>query len=129
MPTVGFEPRIFRLRSKSATTELRGLKTAEWLKFCHILPECPTFRNSSVERGRWSKIIWREIHFVTSLQSANFLICQTVKRYKYYKTKKRHIVLINLPRVTGKFLKTKRAQVKPGELLSRRQISALVTQC
>ena len=32
LPTVGFEPETFRLRSEGATTELRGLMSVEWIK-------------------------------------------------------------------------------------------------
>ena len=44
----------------------------------------PYFRNLSVERGRCSKILCRELHFVNSLQTANFLIGQTAKRYNHF---------------------------------------------
>ena len=80
---MGFEPGTFRL----PPIELRGLMSVELLKVCGVLPECPIFRNLSVARGRCSKIICRELHYANSLQSANFLIGQTAKRYKYYLTK------------------------------------------
>ena len=79
-----------------------------WLNVCRVLPECPLFRNLSVARGRCSKIICQELHFVNSSQSAN-LLCQTSKRYKYYiaKINEKHILLY-LPRAIGKFLKKKK---------------------
>ena len=38
LPTVGFEPGTFRLRSERATTEPRGLMSVEWIKVHLILP-------------------------------------------------------------------------------------------
>ena len=40
-----------------------------------------------VPRGRCSKIFCRVLHLINSLQSANVLIKQTAKQYKYYMTK------------------------------------------
>ena len=77
------------------------------------------FLNLFVVRGRCSEIICRELHFVISLQSADFLVGQTAKRYKYYMTKNtRQIILLHLPCAADTFLKI--AQLKPGELLSTR---------
>ena len=75
MPTVGFEPVAFRFRSEGATTELRRLMSVEGINNCAI------FRNLPAAHGQCNKIICRELHFVDSLQSANFLIGQTAKRY------------------------------------------------
>ena len=38
LPTVGFEPGTFRLRSERATTEPRGLMLVEWIKVHLVLP-------------------------------------------------------------------------------------------
>ena len=73
LPTVGFEPGTSRLLSERATTELRRLMTTEWIKI-HLDFICAIFRNLPVALGRCSKIIFRELHFVNSLPSANFLI-------------------------------------------------------
>ena len=73
LPTVGFEPGISRLLSERATTELRRLMSTEWIKV-HLVFTCAIFRNLPVALGRCSKIIFRELHFVNSLLSANFLI-------------------------------------------------------
>ena len=43
LPTVGFEPGTFLLRSERATTELRGLMFVEWLNVCRVLNEWPIF--------------------------------------------------------------------------------------
>ena len=80
LPTGGHG--TFCLRCERATTELRGLMTAAWIKKSPGFT-CAIFRNLSVASGRCSKIICRELQFVNSLQSANFLIGQTSKRYKY----------------------------------------------
>ena len=45
------------------------------------------FKNLPVAHGKCSKIICRELRFVNSLESANFLIGQTAKRHKYNITK------------------------------------------
>ena len=73
LPTVGFEPGTSRLLSERATTELRRLTTTEWIKV-HLVFTRVIFRNLPVALGRCSKIIFRELHFVNSLLSANFLI-------------------------------------------------------
>ena len=73
LPIVGFEPGTSRLLSERATTELRRLMTTEWIKV-HLVLICAIFRNLHVALGRCSKIIFRELHFVNSLLSANFLI-------------------------------------------------------
>ena len=73
LPTVRFEPGTSRLLSERATTELRRLMSTEWIKV-HLVFNCAIFRNLPVARGRCSKIIFRELHFVNSLLSANFLI-------------------------------------------------------
>ena len=89
LPTVGFEPDVFRLGSERATTALKGLMFVAWLKVINRLLECAIFffRNLPVAYCRCSKIICRGSHFVISLQLANFLIDQTAKRNKYYITK------------------------------------------
>ena len=71
--TVGFEPGTSRLLSERATTDLRKLVSTEWIKV-HLVFTCAIFRNLPVALGRCSKIIFRELHFVNSLLSANFLI-------------------------------------------------------
>ena len=86
LPTVGFEPGAFRLGSARATTAIRGLMSVAWLKVYRVWPDCAIFRNLYVAHCRCCKIICRELHFVISLQPANFLIGQTAKRYKYYMT-------------------------------------------
>ena len=48
---------------------------------------CAIFINLPAAHGRWYEIICHELHFVDSLQAANFLIGQTAKRYKYYMTR------------------------------------------
>ena len=75
LPTVGFEPGTSRLLSERAsyTTELRRLMTTEWIKVHLVLPVL-FFRNLPAALGRCSKIIFRELHFVNSLLSANVLI-------------------------------------------------------
>ena len=73
LPTVGFEPGTSRLRSERATTELRRLMSTESIKV-HLVFTCAIFRNLPVRLGRCSKIIFRELQFVNSLLSANFLI-------------------------------------------------------
>ena len=73
LPTVGFEPGTSRLLSERATTELRRLMSTKWIKV-HLVFTCAIFRNLPVALGRCSKIIFRELHFVNSLLSANFLI-------------------------------------------------------
>ena len=73
--TVGFEPGTSRLLSERATTELRRLMSTKWIKV-HLVFTCAIFKNLPVALGtcRCSKIIFRELHFVKSLLSANFLI-------------------------------------------------------
>ena len=73
LPTVGFKPGTFRLLSERATTELRRLMSNKWIKV-HLVFTFAIFRNLPVALGRCSKIIFRELHFVNSLLSANFLI-------------------------------------------------------
>ena len=73
LSTVGFEPGTSRLLSEHATTELRRLMSTDWIKV-HLVFTCAIFRNLPVAFGRCSKIIFRELHFVNSLLSANFLI-------------------------------------------------------
>ena len=73
LPTVGFESGTSRLLSERATTELRRLMSTEWIKV-HLVFICAMFRNLHVALRRCSKIIFRELHFVNSLLSANFLI-------------------------------------------------------
>ena len=73
LPTVGFEPGTSRLLSERATTELRRLMSTKSIKV-HLVFTCAIFRNLPVALGRCSKIIFRELHFVNSLLSANFLI-------------------------------------------------------
>ena len=73
LPTVGFEPGTSRLLSEHATTELRRLMSSKWIKV-HLDFTCAIFRNLPVALGRCSKIILRELHFVNTLLSANFLI-------------------------------------------------------
>ena len=73
LPTVGFEPGTSRLLSERATTELRRLMSNELIKV-HLVFTCAIFRNLPVALGRCCKIIFRELHFVNSLLSANFLI-------------------------------------------------------
>ena len=48
---------------------------------------CAFFFKLPAADGRCSKIIFREIHFVNSLKSANFLIGQTAKQNNYNMTK------------------------------------------
>ena len=74
LPTVGFEPGTIRLLSERATTELRRLVSTEWIKIHLVFITCVIFRNLPVALGRCSKIIFRELHFVKFLPSANFLI-------------------------------------------------------
>ena len=60
----------------------------EYLNIDHILPECAIkLYYCLVPRGRCSKIFCRVLHLINSLQSANVLIKQTAKQYKYYMTK------------------------------------------
>ena len=73
LPTVGFEPGTSRLLSERATTELRRLMPTEWIKV-HLVFTCAIFRNLPVALGRCSTIIFRELHFINSLLSVNFLI-------------------------------------------------------
>ena len=73
LPTEGFEPRTSRLLSERATTELRRLMSTKWIKV-YLVFTCAIFRNLPVALGRCSKIIFRELQFVNSLLSANFLI-------------------------------------------------------
>ena len=73
LPTVGFEPGTSRLLSERATTELRRLMSTEWIKV-NLVFTCAIFRNLPEALGRCSKLIFRELHFVNSLLSANFLI-------------------------------------------------------
>ena len=94
LPTVGFEPGTFCLRSEHANTEQRRVLSDLWFKVCRVFPGCFIFRKVSVARGRYSKFICRELHFVNCLQSANFLIGQTEK---YFMTKStRQIILLHL---------------------------------
>ena len=71
--TAGFEPGTSRILSERATTELRRLMSTEWIKV-HLGFTCAIFRNLPVALGKCSKIIFRELHFVNSLLSANLLI-------------------------------------------------------
>ena len=73
LPRVGFEPVTSRLLSERATTEPRRLMSTDWIKV-HLVFTCAIFRNLPVALGICSKIIFRELHFVNSLLSANFLI-------------------------------------------------------
>ena len=73
LSTVGFEPGTSRLLSESATTELRRMMSTECINV-HLVFTCAIFRNLPVTRVRCSKLIFRELHFVNSLLSANFLI-------------------------------------------------------
>ena len=73
LPTVGFESVTSRLLSERATTKLRRLMSTEWIKV-QLVFTCAIFRNLPVALGKCSKIIFRELHFVNSLLSANFLI-------------------------------------------------------
>ena len=60
----------------------------EYLNIDHIWPECALkLYLCRVPRGRCSKIFCRVLYLINSLQSANVLIKQTPKRYKYYMTK------------------------------------------
>ena len=104
LPTVGFEPGTSRLLSERATTELRRLMSTKWIKV-HMVFSCPIFRNLPVALGRCSKIIFRELHFVNSLLSANFLICKQQTIQISDDKNKRQIILLHLTRATGKFLK------------------------
>ena len=47
--------------------------STNWIKV-HLVFTCAIFRNLPVALVRCSKIIFRELHFVNSLLSANFLI-------------------------------------------------------
>ena len=69
--TVGFEPGTSRLLSEPATTELRRLMSTKWIKV-HLVFTCAIFKNLPFALGRCGKIIFRELHFVNSLLSANF---------------------------------------------------------
>ena len=62
LPTVGFEPGIFCLRSECATTELRGQVSVS-PGFTHAI-----FRHLPAAPGRCSKTIYHELHFVNSLK-------------------------------------------------------------
>ena len=73
LPIVWFEPGTSCLLSERATTELRRLMSVEWIKV-HLVFTCAIFRNLPVSLGRCSKIIFRELHFVNYLLSANFFI-------------------------------------------------------
>ena len=73
LPTVGFEPGTSSLLSERATTELRRLMSTEWIKV-HLVFTCVILKKLPVALGRCSKIIFRELNFVNSLLSANFLI-------------------------------------------------------
>ena len=73
LPTVGFEPGTSRLLSERTTNELRRLMSTEWIKV-HLVFTCAIYRNLPVALGRCSKIFFRELPFVNSLLSANFLI-------------------------------------------------------
>ena len=42
LPTVGFEPGTFHLRSERATTELRRLMSGQLFKVCQVLPDWRT---------------------------------------------------------------------------------------
>ena len=53
--------------------ELRRLMSTELIKV-HLVFTCAIFRNLPVALDRCSKIMFRELHFVNSLLSANFLI-------------------------------------------------------
>ena len=97
--------------------------SVEWIKV-HLVFTSAIFRNLPVALGRCSKIIFRELHFVNSLLSANFLSSKTIQIS--YDKNKRRIILLHLTRATGKFLKI--AQVKPSEVLSARLTSVFVAQ-
>ena len=71
--TVGFEPGTPRLLSERTATELRRLMSTKWIKV-HLVFTCAIFINLPVALGRCSKIMLRELHFVNSLLSANFVI-------------------------------------------------------
>ena len=77
----------------------------EYLNIDHILPECAIkLYYCLVPRGICSKIFCRVLHLINSLQSANVLIKQTAKQYKYYMTKIQeksfcyiyHVVQVNI---------------------------------
>ena len=59
---------------------------------------------------------------MNSLHLANVLISQTAKRYKKYMKKYRKIILLHLPRGTGKL--TQQTQVKHGQVLSALCVSS-----
>ena len=68
----------------------RYLSSADWQ--LHNKNSCTqwytlTVYYCMVPRGRCSKIFCRVLHLINSLQSANVLIKQTAKQYKYYMTK------------------------------------------
>ena len=92
--------------------------------------KCVMFRNLPAANGTCSKIICHELHFVNSLQSANFLIIGQRKNDANIIRQRntRQIILLHahLTCAAGKFPKI--AQL-PGELLSTRQTLALVAQC
>ena len=71
--TVGFELGTSRLLSERATTELRRMMSTKWIKV-YLVFTCAILRNLPVALGRCSKIIFRQLHFVNSFLSANFLI-------------------------------------------------------
>ena len=73
LPTVGFEPGTSRLLSERATNELRRQMSTELIAV-NLVFTCAIFRSLPVALGRCSKIIFRELHFVNFLLSANFLV-------------------------------------------------------
>ena len=73
----------------------------EYLNIDHILPECDIkLYYCLVPRGRCSKIFCRVLHLINSLQSTNVLIKQTIQIL--YDKNTRKIILLHLPRGTGK---------------------------
>ena len=82
LPTVGFEPGAYRLRSKGATTELRRLMSVEGIKVYLILTLLflEIYLQHMVDVTK--KLSW--ITFCRFFTISNFVIGQKAKRYKYY---------------------------------------------
>ena len=85
---VVFEPVPSAYKANSLSVALLEQISIEHLNVDRVLPECAIkIYMYRVPRGRCSKMFSRVLHFIYSLQSANVLIHQTVKRFKYYMKK------------------------------------------
>ena len=96
----------------------------EWIKVHHCFTCAIFFRNLPAASGICSKIICLELHFVNSLQYANFLIGHSAKRYKYKLYDKNTRQFFATDRKNSSTWGTFRSyQIKAGEIFSADPLS------